>query len=102
MDPYGYEGEIAPNEDEVIDEVLGENPRARELRQMRTALEQRRAAFQRDREHATDLQDLARLSARITEMDKQIEVLRQEEAITTFVEDSVRVTLHKPSPEDLI
>ena len=102
MDPYGYEEEIAPSEDEVIDEVLGENPRARELRQMRSALEQRRAAFHRDREHATDPQEQTRLDAKIAEMDKQIEVLRQEEAITTFVEDSVRVTLHKPSPEDLI
>ena len=101
MDPYGYEDEIAPNEDEVIDEVLGENPRARELRLMRTALEQRRAAFQRDRDQASDPQEQARLDARIAEMDKQIDVLRREEAITTFVEDSVRVTLHKPSPEDL-
>jgi len=101
MDPYGYEEEIAPNEEEIIEEVLGEHPRARELRLMRTALEKRRAAFQRDREHAADPQEQARLDARIAEMDRQIEVLRQEEAITTFVEDSVRVTLHKPSADDL-
>ena len=101
MRPYGYEEEAVPDEEEVIDEVLGENPRARELRLMRTALEQRRIGFQRERDRAKDEEERAKLSARIAEMDRQIEVIRQEEAITTCVEDSVRVTLHKPSPEDL-
>lgn len=101
MRPYGYEEEAVPDEEEVIDEVLGENPRARELRLMRTALKQRRTGFQRERDRAKDEEERAKLSARIAEMDRQIEVIRQEEAITTFVEDSVRVTLHKPSPEDM-
>src|SRR5579871_4780260 len=95
----GYEDEI-PDEEAVIDEFLGEHPRARELRQMRAALEQRRKAAQREWERATGERERASLKSKIGELERQIEALRQEEAITTFVEDSVRVTLHKPSAED--
>jgi hypothetical protein len=96
----GYDEEV-PDEEEVLDEFMGENPRARELRQMRSALEQRRAAFQRDRERATDEREQANLKAKIAELNRQIATIHQEEAIATFVEHSVRVTLHKPSREDL-
>lgn len=103
MRSNGYhEDEAFVDEEQVIDEFLGENPRARELRLMRSALEQRRDAFRRDRDRAKDANERARLNAKIAELESQIAVLRDEEAITTFVEDSVRVTLHKPSPEDLI
>ncbi|HZO91761.1 MAG TPA: hypothetical protein VFB38_25820 [Chthonomonadaceae bacterium] len=101
MRPYGEDENAAPDEEQIIEEFLGEHPRARELRLMRAALEQRRAAFERDLERAAGESERASLKAKIAELNKQIEVLRQEEAITTFVEDSVRVTLHKPSLEDL-
>ncbi len=96
-----YEADAPLDEEEIIDEFLGENPRARELRLMRAALEQRRHVFQKERERAADERARATLNARIAELDRQITALRDEEAITTFVENSVRVTLHKPAPEDL-
>lgn len=94
MRGYGYDEEEIIDEEQVIDEFLGENPRARELRLMRGALEHRREAFQREKERAKDEREKSTLRAKIAELDKQIEVLRQEEEITGFVETSVRVTLH--------
>lgn len=95
MHGYGYDDEVL-DEEEVIDEFLGENPRARELRLMRAALEQRREAFTRERDRTREERERATLSAKISELDKQIAVLRQEEEITGFVETSVRVTLLMP------
>lgn len=95
-----YDDDI-PDEESTIDAVLGENPRARELRLMIAALEQRRAAFQRESERTNEKGERAKLTAKLAELDTQIQALRDEEAITTFVENSVRVTLHKPDPEDL-
>lgn len=88
------------DEEEIIDEFLGEEPRARELRLMRTVLEQRRAGVLRDRERAKDDKERAVLTTRIAELDKQIAVLRKEEEITNFVETSVRVTLMRPSADE--
>ena len=96
---YGIEG--PPDAEQAIDDILGENPRSRELRLMRFALEQRRHAFAKDRLQAKTDKDRAGLAAKVSELEKQIAALKQEEAITTFVEDSVRVTIHKPTPEDL-
>jgi hypothetical protein len=102
MPPHGYEDEDAlPDEEAVIEEFLGENPRARDLRLMRTALEQRAAMFRRERARVTDEKERAGLDTKVAELEKQIAAIRQEEAITTFVEDSVRVTLHRPSLADL-
>ncbi len=81
-------------EDQVIEDVLGENPRARELRLMRTTLEQRRDGMRRERDQLQPGQEQTRLTAKIAELEKQVAVLRQEEEITQFVESSVRVTLH--------
>ena len=96
----GYDEEL-PDEDAVIDEVLGANPRARELYQMRAALEHRLAGMRRERERASEPRAQADLDGRIGEIRKQIAVIRQEEAITGFVEGSVRATLHRASPDDL-
>ena len=95
----GYDEDI-PDEDQVIEEFLGENPRARELRLMRGALEHRRESLQRERSRTQDVRERAKLDAKLAELEKQIDALRNEEAITDFVEASVRVTLHKPALED--
>lgn len=87
------------SEEQVIDEFMGEHPRARELALMREALESRLAMFQKELQSATGDTERAHLQSRIKEVEQQIAVLEQEEAITTFVENSVRVTLHKPSDE---
>ncbi len=88
----GYDDDV-PDEETVLDEFLGENPRARDLRLMRSALEQRRAMFTRDKARGRDEREQAAMSVKIAELDKQIAALRQEEEITSFVESSVRVTL---------
>jgi hypothetical protein len=96
-DEFEYDGEAKLlTEDEIINEFLGENPRARELRLMRSALEQRREALQRDRERARDDKERTTLNGKIADLEKQITVLRNEEEITGFVETSVRVSLHHP------
>jgi ABC-type phosphate transport system auxiliary subunit len=89
-----------PSEDEVIDDVLGENPRARELRLMRAALEERRTAFRGDLERAADSAEQKRVQGKLKALDRQIDALRQEEGIAEFVETSVRVTLSKAALED--
>jgi ABC-type phosphate transport system auxiliary subunit len=90
-----------PDTEQVIEEFLGENPRARELRLLRAALEQRHQVFVKERAQAHDAREKQNLQGRIAELEKQIEALRQEEAITQFVEDSVRVTVQKPSLSEL-
>ena len=84
--------------DEAIDEALGENLRAQELEEMIRALEIRRDTFAR--EHRTAANDDSRKSwqARIQEIDKQIEVLKREQAISGFVERSVRASASRPRP----
>lgn len=93
----GYDDDVL-DEEQILDEFMGENPRARELRLMRNVLEQRRTGFSRERERSPERERPA-LSAKISEMDKQIAALRQEEEITSFVEGSVRVSLRN-TPQD--
>jgi hypothetical protein len=88
------------NEDDVIDDVLGENPRASQLRLMRAALEERQSALRADLERASEEAERTRLRSKIRVLNRQIEALRQEEGITEFVETSVRVTLGKAALED--
>ena len=95
-----YDDDV-PDEETVIDGVLGANPRASDLQLMIAALEQRRAAFKRQSERTTEASERTKLAAKLAELDTQIKALRDEEAITRFVEDSVRVTLHKTSLEDM-
>ncbi len=94
-----YDAE-SPDEDELIDEVLGENPRASQLRLMRAALSERRTAFLEELERTEDDSERARLGARIRTLEKQIDALRQEEGITEFVENSVRVTARKAAIDE--
>jgi hypothetical protein len=96
----GYDDEL-PDEEEVIDEFLGDNPRARELRLMRAALEQRLAVMQRDNDRAVNERERSLLQPKLAELRKQIAAIHQEEAITSFVEGSVRVTLNRSLSEGL-
>ncbi len=84
-----------PNEDRAIESVLGENPRSDELLLLIQALESKRRAILRDAERSTNAHERIRLEARLAEMSIQLDALRQEAAITTFVENSVRVTINK-------
>lgn len=100
MSGFGKEEPDISAEERAIAEVLGDNPRAQELRAMRIALEQRREGMRRERERAQDRTEQTRLQAKIQELDKQIAALRQEEGITQFVESSVRVTLHQSAGDE--
>jgi hypothetical protein len=86
-----------PDEDTVIDQVLDGGPRASELELMIDALRQKRRATMREADRAVTATERFKLEAKVAELDIQIRALREEAAITKFVEDSVRVTLHKPA-----
>ena len=88
------------SDDDVISDVLGENPRASQLRLMRLTLEHRRDAFQKELVLSKNTIEQARLRGKLKALTRQIEVLLQEEGITKFVETSVRVTLSKAAVDD--
>jgi len=82
--------------DDAIDQALDGSPRADELAEMVAALEVRRSTFARELESAAGDSARKEWSQRIREVDKQIKILRQEMAISEFVEKSVRVTVNRP------
>ena len=80
-------------EEDVIRDFLGERPEAAQLRDWRETLEYRLRSLESELTKATPEQRPA-IENRLQPLRKQITALRQEEAVTTFVEDSVRATLH--------
>lgn len=76
---------LVPNEDAIVEEFLEGSPRAQKWGELRQALEDRLQAAQAEGNEA-----------KLTQLREQIAALAQEEAITRFVEDSVRVTLVRP------
>ncbi len=77
------------NDEQAVQQFLGDRPGADQLREWRATLEHRLQALERERERAAD----RALDAKIAQLKKQIAALGEEAAITEFVEDSVRVTL---------
>lgn len=94
------EDEPILDEEAAVDMFLGESPRATELRLLRQTLENRRRTFRKELEATTGEKERERLEAKIKEMGKQIKILGEEEAISEFVERTVRVALRKPSGEE--
>jgi hypothetical protein len=95
----GIEGAAMSDETErAIEETLEGKPRASKLAEMVSALQVRRAAFQRELDLATEDAGKKEWATRIREVDRQIATLKQEQAITEFVENSVRVTVNRPRP----
>lgn len=84
----------------AIEEALEGKPRARELAEMIAALEVRQATFQRERDAAANETQRREWVARLREVEKQIRILREEQAITEFVESSVRVTVTRAQMEE--
>jgi hypothetical protein len=84
--------------DEAIDEALGENPREDELAQMIAALNVRRETFERELTSADSEDAQKQWRAKIKEVEKQIEALRNDQAISGFVERSVRASATRPRP----
>lgn len=93
------------DEDSVIKNFLGDEPRAAEWRAMRKALVERLAALrktlQAEAEAGAEPVRLRTLDSRITAMKKQAAALETEEAISRFVEDSLLVTIAKAMPEEI-
>jgi uncharacterized protein involved in exopolysaccharide biosynthesis len=79
-------------EEDVIRDFLGERPEAAQLRDWRETLERRLRAMEAELSRAAPEQRPA-IESRLQPLRKQIAALREEEAVTEFVEDSVRATL---------
>jgi hypothetical protein len=79
------------NEEEAVRDFLGDRPGADELTEWRSTLEARLKSLEAERDKGGAPEP--RLVQKIAQLKKQIAALRQEEAITEFVEDSVRATL---------
>jgi hypothetical protein len=88
--------------EEAIEEFLEDSPRAAELAAMIAALEVRRETFKREFKAAPDEARKKEWTAKLREVDKQIKVLREELAITGFVEDSIRVTVNRSRIDELL
>ena len=85
--------------DEVIDELLDGRPRAIDLAEMVAALEARRESFARELASSETEERTKEWQARIREVDAQIKTLQEEQAITGFVENSIRVSVNRPRHE---
>jgi hypothetical protein len=91
-----------PEMDSAIDAFLDGKPRASAWREMRELLVARRQAL---REELTALDSGAgqekTVRRKIAELDTQIALVSEEEAVAQFVEDSVRASMIRPeTPHD--
>ena len=88
----------ADPQDEVIEEFLEGQPRADTWRALRDTLADRLkdAVAERDAVGEDDLRR-ASLDKRVRELRAQVAALAQEEAVTRFVEESVRASLSRPA-----
>jgi hypothetical protein len=86
-------------EQKAIRGFLGDRPDAAQLREWRETLQERLRRLVAARAAAPP-EEQAPLDPRIAELRRQIAALEQEEMITEFVEDSVRVTLAMGSVVD--
>ena len=81
----------------IIEEFLGEHPRADEWRALRRSLEERLLGLRRQRQReaadGADADRLTTLDAQIIGLDRQVAALETEEAVAQFVEDSLKFTL---------
>ena len=80
----------AENLDEAIDEALEGELRASQLSGYVEALQHRQNLITRDLEVVQDAKDREILQRKLDEIDEQIQVLREEENITKFVEEAVK------------
>jgi hypothetical protein len=75
----------------ALDEALGEEPRAVELRRMTDTLRDRQNRLRVDLDAESNPQQREKIEREIAKLDEQIAVLREESDISQFIEDSVRV-----------
>lgn len=88
----------------IIEEFLGEHPRAEEWRALRQALEDRLIGLRRQRQWEAERdappERLAALDKQITALDRQVATLETEEAVAEFVENSIKYTLAQNEMEE--
>jgi hypothetical protein len=87
------------DEQKAIRSFLGERPDSEQLREWRKTLEERLKRLLADQE-SLPAGERARIETRASELRRQIAALEQEELVTEFIEDSVRVTLAMGSVVD--
>jgi hypothetical protein len=91
---------MTSDQDEIIEDFLGDSPRAAQWRLLRESLLDRLNAFLKQRDDTTDAEALAGLHKQIATIRKQVAALEVEEVATQFVEDSIKVILAKPRAEE--
>lgn len=77
----------------ILEEFLGDTPRATEWRELREALRDRLKAVLRSREMETNPLVLLALEPQIAALRKQVAALETEEVVAQFVEDSIKASL---------
>jgi len=78
---------------DILEEFLGDTPRAAEWRELRQALRNRLKAMIRSREAEIEPAALLTLETQIASLRKQVAVLETEEVVAEFVEDSIKASL---------
>jgi hypothetical protein len=88
---------VNSEDEEIIETFFGENARSGELRELKETLQTRLRIVTAERDALPDTDGgRAVLERKIRELKEQVTVLAQEEAVSAFVEDSVRATLFRP------
>lgn len=85
--------------EEIIEEFLDGQPRAAKWREYKEALRTRLAIAREKRDALPESSpERAEWEQKVVELREQVRVLAEEEAITEFVEDSVRASVSRPRP----
>ena len=79
--------------DDILEEFLGDTPRATEWRALRDALRERLRALVRSRDLESEPAVLTALETQIAAVRKQVAALETEEVVAQFVEDSIKASL---------
>ena len=78
---------------DILEEFLGDTPRASEWRALREALRERLRVMLSSRDAETEPSARALLETQVATLRKQIGALETEEVVAQFVEDSVKASL---------
>jgi len=91
------------DEESVIEEFLGDTPRAAQWRALRQSLAERLRGLRTARllEAQTDPEGekLTRLDKEIAALERQVAALKTEEVVAEFVENSLHVTLARSAAD---